>query len=108
MSCVRGGSGVSSGGAAGGATELTQEDIRDLLQTFVALAVSMKALMPRLDVAGRAVVAGNEVTQPVSGTVTATVTNATVSNITSISGYSYANQMFYPPLHIYSAIQVTP
>jgi len=87
--------------------EVTQQDIRDLIDSMNTLIQFLYANSPRLDVANRMAVNGSEVTQPISGTVTATVSNATVANITSVSGQPQQYQGQDVPAHIYNNIKIT-
>lgn len=87
--------------------EVTQQDIKDLVASINTLVHFLYANSPRLDVANRMAVNNSEVTQPISGSVTATVANATVANITAFSGQpvQYIGQDV--PLHIYDNIKIT-
>jgi hypothetical protein len=95
--------------------EVTQQDIKDLIDSINTLIQFLYANSPRLDVANRMAVNNSEVTQPVSGTVTATVSNATISsgtlttltNLTQISGQPQQYQGQDVPLHIYDNIKIT-
>lgn len=84
--------------------EVTQQDIRDLIDSMNTLIQFLYANSPRVDAANRMAVNNSEVTQPVSGTVTASVSNATVSNVATIGGQpqQYVGQDV--PLHIYDKI----
>jgi hypothetical protein len=88
----------------GAASESLQQEIRDLSDSINTLVQFLYANSPRIDVANRVVSNGSEVTQPVSGTVTATVANATISTITG-QPQQYAGQDV--PLHLYDNIKVT-
>lgn len=92
---------------------LTQKisDLSDSINTFIQF---MYANSARIDVAGRMTVNNSEVTQPVSGTITATVANATLTagtvtnaTIASISGQPQQFQGQDVPLHLYDNIKVT-
>ena len=90
--------------------EVTQQDIRDLIDSMNTLIQFLYANSPRLDVANRMTINGSEVTQTVNGAVTATVNNATVTtvnNLLTLSGQplQYAGQDV--PSHIYDNIKIT-
>ncbi len=87
--------------------ENTQLEIRDLIDTMNTLIQFLYANSPRIDVANRMAVNNSEVTQPVSGTVTATVANATVSNITAISGQPQQYMGQDVPLYLYDNIIIS-
>ena len=91
----------------GAATQSSQQEIRDLSDSINTLVQFLYANSPRIDVAGRVASNGSEVTQPVSGTITATVANATVSNIAAITGQPVQYQGQDVPIHIYDNIKVT-
>lgn len=83
--------------------EATQLQIKVLSQQIADMADSINTLVqflyansPRVDVAGRLAVNGSEVTQTVTGTVTAVV-----------SGQPQQFQGQDVPLHIYDNIKVT-
>ena len=91
-------------------TEVTQSEMRDLTDSVNTLVQFLYANAPRRDVANRMAVNGSEVTQPVSGTVTATVANATVTtanNIVAISGQPQQYLGQGVPTHIYDNIKLT-
>jgi hypothetical protein len=87
--------------------EVLTEKISDLTDLVTTLVQFVYANNPRIDVAGRMAVNNSEVTQPVSGTITATVANATVSNIAAITGQPQQYQGQDVPIHIYDNIKVT-
>jgi carbohydrate-binding DOMON domain-containing protein len=97
--------------------EATQLEIKELSQQIADLTSSVNTLVqflyansPRIDVSNRMTVNGSEVTQPVSGTVTATVANATVTtvtNLTQISGQPQQYQGQDVPIYIYDNVKVT-
>lgn len=88
--------------------EATQQEIKDLADSINTLVQYLYANAPRRDAGNRLLSNGSEVTQPVSGTVTANVsTVASLTNLVSIGGYSPSNSMFGVPLHIYNQIEVT-
>ena len=96
----------------GAATQSLQQEIRDLSDSINTLVQFLYANSPRIDVAGRVASNGSEVTQPVSGTVTATVANATIAsgtltNITQLSTQPVQYLGQDVPLHIYDNIKVT-
>jgi hypothetical protein len=94
-------------------TEVTQSEIRDLTDSVNTLVQFLYANAPRRDVANRMTVNNSEVTQPVSGTVTATVANATVTTVTALNNIltvSGQPQQFLGqgvPNHLYDNIKVT-
>lgn len=94
--------------------EATQQQIKELSEQIADMTNSINTLVqflyansPRIDVANRLAVNGSEVTQPVSGTVTANVASGTITNITTISGMlqQYTGQDV--PFHIYDNIKIT-
>jgi hypothetical protein len=96
----------------GATTQSLQQEIRDLSDSINTLVQFLYANSPRIDVAGRMTVNNSELTQAVSGTVTATVGNATIAsgtltNLTNISGQpqQYVGQDV--PIHLYDNIKVT-
>ena len=96
----------------GATTQSLQQEIRDLSDSINTLVQFLYANSPRIDVAGRVASNGSEVTQPVSGTVTATVANATIAsgtltNITQLSTQPVQYLGQDVPLHIYDNIKVT-
>jgi hypothetical protein len=92
--------------------EVLTQQVSDLSNSINTLVQFLYANSPRIDVANRVVSNGSEVTQPVSGTVTATVANATIAsgtltNLTNISGQPQQYQGQDVPIHIYDNIKVT-
>lgn len=85
--------------------KVLQQEIRDLASSINTLVQFLYANSPRIDALNRMAVNNSEVTQPVSGTVTATVT--TVTNLTQISGQPVQFFGQDVPLHIYDNIKVT-
>ena len=87
-------------------------EIRNLADSVNTLVQFLYANAPRIDVANRMAINGSEVTQPVSGTVTATVANATIAsgtltNATNISGQPVQYLGQDVPTYIYDNIKVT-
>lgn len=96
----------------GAATQSSQQEIRDLSDSINTLVQFLYANSPRIDVLGRVASNGSEVTQPVSGTITATVANATIASgtITNITQFSAQPVQYLGqdvPIHIYDNIKVT-
>jgi hypothetical protein len=98
----------------GAATEATLVAIHALSQQIENMADSINTLVqflyansPRIDVANRMTVNNSEVTQPVSGTITANIGTGSLANITAISGQpqQYVGQDV--PIYIYDNIKVT-
>ena len=97
--------------------EATQLEIKELSQQISEMTNSINTLIqflyansPRIDAANRMAVNNSEVTQPVSGTVTATGANATVSTVTNITAVSGQPQQYVGqdvPLYIYDNIKIT-
>ena len=87
--------------------ENTQIEIKELIDTMNTLIQFLYANSPRRDAANRMTVNNSEVTQPVSGTVTAAVTNATVTNLATVSGQPQQFIGQGVPLHIYDNIKIT-
>lgn len=93
--------------------ENTQLEIKELVNTMNTLIQFLYANSPRIDATNRMTVNNSEVTQPVSGTVTATVANATVTTVSTVSNtgtlsgqpIQYLGQDV--PLHIYDNIIIT-
>lgn len=84
--------------------------MQNLTDTMVLFMSMLANMQPRLDVAQRTMVNGSEVTQPVSGTVTANIgtgTLAALTNLTQISGQAVPYVGFDVPSHIYDNIKVT-
>ncbi len=90
--------------------KVLQEEIRDLAQSINTLVQFLYANSPRIDALNRMAVNNSEVTQPVSGTITATVANATVTTVTNLTQISGQPVQFFGqdvPMHIYDNIKVT-
>ena len=97
-------------------TEDIVQAMQNLTNTMVLFMSMLASAQPRVDVTGRTVVNNSEVTQPVSGTVTANIgtgtltaltTVSTVTNLAQISGQPVPYLGFDVPLHIYDNIKVT-
>ena len=97
-------------------TEITQSELRDLTNSINTLIYFLYANSPRIDSFNRLTINGSEITQPVSGTVTASVANATVSTVTTVAAVSnivtlsgqpnqYVGQDV--PMHVYDNIKIT-
>lgn len=87
--------------------QVSIDTLIDTLATFCSIIMTQT---PRLDSLSRAVVNGSEVTQPVSGTVTANIGTGTLSllsNITSIGGQQIPYIAQDVPLHLYDKIVVS-
>lgn len=94
------------------AVQTLSQQIENMVDSINTLVQFLYANSPRIDVAGRVASNGSEVTQPVSGTVTATVANATIAsgtitNITQLSAQPVQYLGQDVPLHIYDNIKVT-
>jgi hypothetical protein len=89
------------------ASDTTLQALHEAADTLLLVAQTLLRTQSRMDVTGRIMVNGSEVAQPVSGTVTATVANATVTNMTQISGQTLPYIGFDRPAHIYDNIKVT-
>ena len=87
--------------------ENTQIEIKDLVDSMNTLVQFLYANSPRIDAANRMAVNNSEVTQPVSGTVTAAVTNATVTNLGTVSGQPQQYMGQDVPLYLYDNIIIS-
>lgn len=83
------------------------EQVNNMCNSINTLVQFLYANSPRIDVANRMTVNNSEVTQPVSGTVTASVANATVSNIATMSGQPLQYMGQDVPFYIYDNIKIT-
>lgn len=88
------------------------DEIRNLTDSINTLVQFLYANSPRIDALNRMTVNNSEVTQPVSGTVTATVasttlTSGTLTNITQLSAQPVQYLGQDVPIHIYDNIKVT-
>ena len=92
------------------AIRVLQVSIETLIDTLGIFCSVMENQLPRLDSSNRSVVNNSEVTQPVSGTVTANIgtgTLALLTNITSIGGQQIPYIAQDVPLHLYDKIVVS-
>lgn len=83
---------------------VAMQNLTDTLVVFMSILLNAQ---PRLDALGRSVVNNSEVTQPVSGTVTANIGTGALSNLTQISGQAVPYIGYDVPTHIYDNIKVT-
>ena len=81
--------------------------IEEVVHTMNTLIQFLYANSPRVDVANRMTVNNSEVTQPISGTVTAAVTNATVTNLGTVSGQPQQYMGQDVPLYLYDNIIIS-
>jgi len=91
----------------GAATDAALLALREACDTLLLVAQTLLRAHPRLDVTGRAIVNNSEVTQPVSGTLAAVTTVATVTNVAQFGGQPVPYVAYDRPLHIYDNIKVT-
>lgn len=78
--------------------EVTQQDIKDLIDSMNTLVQFLYANSPRRDAANRMTVNNSEVTQPITGTIT---------NLITVSGQPQQFIGQGVPLHIYDNIKIT-